>query len=102
MRAKIGAATRALMADPIERARRMAGLPKAWAARRGKDCWPPGMTAAMAELAMQRDPVLSCGRLAEMLSERFGVAVTANAVIGKRHRLGLANRPSPIRRREAA
>lgn len=37
------------------------------------------------------------GLSASQIAERLG-SVTRNAVIGKAHRLGLASRPSPIRR----
>jgi len=44
-----------------------------------KECWAEGLSASQ-------------------IAERLGGGTTRNAVIGKAHRLGLAKRPSPIKR----
>lgn len=52
--------------------------------------WTEERVAALQRLWAQ-------GLSASQIAERLG-SVTRNAVIGKAHRLGLASRPSPIRR----
>lgn len=63
--------------------------------------WTPEMVACLKELY---DRHISDSRMAITINERFLTRVTRNAIIGKRHRLGLAttvmvkvNRPAPRR-----
>lgn len=54
----------------------------------------PGIKARLREL--HPDRTLSFRDIASQLNKEFSTTLTANACIGRAHRLGLPDRPSPI------